>query len=500
MGWNRISATGSTFTSALRRRGLTPVRLLLIAGALVLFSFPFIFPFTGAASRSLQVSGTPTPPPPNIGKLMVAFASASFSGAESATPANLEVTLSAASELTVTVDYQVSGGTATRGLNTGNGIDYILAAGTLTFDPGDTSKSISVNILNDGLAEADETIVVDLSDPSNAALGDPAAHTYTILDDDAVPTVAFAAANSSAAESAPVVHLEVFLSSPSELPVTVDYQVAGGTAIGSGFDYTLTDGTLTFAQGETSQTIAVTNVDDSLDEPDETAVVTLSNPNNATLGSLTVHTYTILDNDGLPTVTFALASSSAAELVTQAIIEVTLSAPSELTAKVDFAVTGGTGIGAGIDYTLTAGTLTFVPGDVSESLTITVLDDALVEPDESVVVALSDPINATLGGLATHTYIIRDNDFPVNRLGGDIAAGSGTGGNHINIGDGNTIGSIILGDGNTIGDVNINGDSEGRSTKGKRVKIIRTGSVTDANFCSGFRNHGQCVSWVARNH
>ena len=467
MRWNRISATGSTFTSALRRRGLTPVRLLLIAGALVLFSFPFIFPFTGAASRSLQVSGTPTPPPPDMGNPVVAFASASSSGVESTTPANLEVTLSAGSGLTVTVDYQVSGGTATRGVNTGSGIDYTLATGTLTFAPGDTSKSISFDILNDGLAEADETIVVKLSDPSNAALGNPTAHTYTILDDDSVPKVAFAAGNSSAAESAPTVTLEVILSAPSELPVTVDYQVAGGTAIGSGFDYTLADGTLTFAQGETSQTIAVTNVDDPLDESDETVVVTLLNPSNATLGSLTVHTYTILDNDGLPTVTFALASFSATELVTQAIIEVRLSAPSELTVMVDFEVTGGTSTGGGIDYTLTAGTLTFVPGDLSESITINVLDDALVEPDESVVVELLNPINATLGGLVTHTYIIRDNDFPGNGQGDD-GAGSGTGGNHINIGDGNTIGVIVIGDGNTVKDVDIGSSQEPREKDKRR--------------------------------
>ena len=460
MSWNKISTTRSIFTSALRRKGLTPVRLLLIAGAMVLFAFPFIFPFTGAASSPLNGSTTSTPPPDG-GTPVVAFASSSSSGAESTTPASLEVILSTPSGLTVTVNYQVSGGTATGGINTGSGIDFTLAAGKLTFAPGDTSESISVNILNDGLGEADETIVLNLSDPSNATLGEQTAHTYTILDDDGVPMVAFAAANSSAAESAPTVNLEVILSAPSELPVTVDFQVTDGTAIGSGFDYTLTDGTLTFAQGETSQTIAVTNVDDPLNESDETVVVTLSNPSNAVLGSLTFHTYTILDNDGLPTVSFALASFSATELVTQAIIAVNLSAPSELSAMVDFEVSGGTGTGEGIDYTLTAGTLTFAPGDITESITIIVRDDFLVEPDESVVVALLNPINATLGSLATHTYIIRDNDFPENGQDDD-GTGSGSGGNHINIGDGNTIGVIIIGDDNTVKDVNTGNSNRGR--------------------------------------
>ena len=248
MMWDRFSATGSTFTSALRRKGLTPVRLLLIAGAMLLFAFPFIFPFSGAASSPLNGSTTPTPPP-DAGIPVVEFTSASSGGAESATPATLEVILSAPSGLTVMVDYQVSGGTATGGINTGSGVDFTFAAGSLIFAPGDTSESISVNILNDGLGEADETIIFNLSNPSNATLGDQTAHTYTILDDDGLPTVAFAAANSSAAESAPTVQLEVILSAPSELPVTVDFQVAGGTAAGNGFDYALTDGTLTFAAG-----------------------------------------------------------------------------------------------------------------------------------------------------------------------------------------------------------------------------------------------------------
>ena len=125
MMWDRFSATGSAFTSALRRRGLTPVRLLLIAGAMLLVAFPFIFPFSGAASSALNGSTTPTPPP-NAGNPVVEFTSASSSGAESATPATLEVILSAASSLTVTVDFQVSGGTAKQGLNTGSGIDYVV--------------------------------------------------------------------------------------------------------------------------------------------------------------------------------------------------------------------------------------------------------------------------------------------------------------------------------------------------------------------------------------
>ena len=154
-----------TFVNTLRGLGLTPVRLVLVGGALALLSLPFVF-VAQAAESPLQTIPA------------VAFASAASSGAESTTPANLEVTLSAASELTVTVAYAVTGGTAT------GGVDYtLLGTGTLTFVPGDTSETVAITIVDDALDEADEIIEVTLSNPSNATLGG-AVHTYTILDND----------------------------------------------------------------------------------------------------------------------------------------------------------------------------------------------------------------------------------------------------------------------------------------------------------------------------
>ena len=70
----------------------------------------------------------------------------------------------------------------------------------------------------------------------------------------------------------------------------MDYTITG-TATGSGTDYTLANGTLTIPAGSTSGTITIASiVDDTLDEVDETVIVTLSNPSNATLGSDDAHT------------------------------------------------------------------------------------------------------------------------------------------------------------------------------------------------------------------
>ena len=105
------------------------------------------------------------------------------------------------------------------------------------------------------------------------------------------------------------------LSAASSQNITVDYAVTG-TATGSGTDYTLANDTLTISAGNTIGTITIGSIaDDSLDEANETVIITLSNPSNATLGSNSVHTYTITDNENTPTIDFLNISSSGAESV-----------------------------------------------------------------------------------------------------------------------------------------------------------------------------------------
>ena len=113
------------------------------------------------------------------------------------------------------------------------------------------------------------------------------------------PQVAFTFASSSGDESNSPVNFAVSQSAVSESDVTVDYAVTGGTAIGGGMDYILAAGTATILAGQTTTNITASVVDDIMTEPDETIIVTLSNPINATLGTNTTHTYTILDNDPL---------------------------------------------------------------------------------------------------------------------------------------------------------------------------------------------------------
>ena len=99
-------------------------------------------------------------------------------------------------------------------------------------------------------------------------------------------------------EDAGTINIDVLRSGGSDGIVTVDYATADGTATDPD-DYTATSGTLTFADGDISETIAIPIINDGDSEPDEDFAVMIQNATNgATLGTLTSSTVTIAANDG----------------------------------------------------------------------------------------------------------------------------------------------------------------------------------------------------------
>jgi chitinase len=213
-------------------------------------------------------------------------------GGDGTAAATFTVRLSAPSGRPVTVSYATADGTATQGA------DYIAAAGTLTFAPGETQKTVSVTVLADNVVEPAATFFVRLSNPQYATLANAQA-TGTILDSSPAPPtlsigdVTVTEGNSGTSSAV----FTVRLSSASTQPVTVAYTTADGTALANS-DYLPASGTLTFAPGVTVMTISVPIIGDLVPEPTETFRVVLSQPTNATL-AVSQATGTILDNDGL---------------------------------------------------------------------------------------------------------------------------------------------------------------------------------------------------------
>ena len=186
------------------------------------------------------------------------------------------VTLSPASTGTVTVNVATANGTATAGS------DYTAASGTLTFTPGQTSKTVTVNVAGDTIKETNETFTVNLSGASGATIFD-AQGVGTILNDDGpvlrITDRSLAEGNTGTAAFT----FTVTLSPASTGTVTVNYATANGTAA-AGSDYAAVPSTpLTFAPGQTSKTVTVNVAGDTTAEANETFTVNLSGASGATI-------------------------------------------------------------------------------------------------------------------------------------------------------------------------------------------------------------------------
>lgn len=338
-----------------------------------------------------------------------------------ATAATATVTLSAASSKTVTVAYSTGGGTATPTT------DYASTSGTLTFAPGEASKTINLSVIGDALDEINETFNITLADPTNATIGDGTG-VVTITDDDAQPTLSLGTApvvSEGSGTDANTLDFVVGLSAPSGRNISVTLTPSAGTATAS-TDFTAAPITVTFAPGETTKTASVPVTADAVDEDNETVTATLSAPTNATLGTPSTQAGTITDDDEAPTIT--ISNATAAEGGT-ATFTITLSAASSKQVTVKATSASGSAT-AGSDYTtLPTTTITFAPGETTKTVAVTTTQDSLDESDETFTVSLTEPANATLGTPASGTGTITDNDDAPTLSIADKSVAEGTGAN-----------------------------------------------------------------------
>ncbi len=188
----------------------------------------------------------------------------------------------------VTVGYTTTDGTAQAGT------DYQATSGTLTFNPGETSKDVNVPVIGDTLAEGNEVFFLN-STGLSAGFVNRAPGEAVIIDDEGSAALSLGAATYSVNENGGSVDVLVKRVG-SSTPVTVDYATMDGSAV-AGSDYTTKTGTLSFAANETDKTVNIPVLNDAQNEPDETFSFKLSNPVNVVLGSPNVAVITIQDDD-----------------------------------------------------------------------------------------------------------------------------------------------------------------------------------------------------------
>ena len=370
-----------------------------------------------AGSAVGGTSGEANAPGEGAGEVVSLLTARAVRVAESAGRAVFSVTFGEAAA----VAYATTDGSAVAGE------DYAATSGVLTMPDG--NGTISVPIANDLLDEADETLTLTLSDPSNPRLV-VATATVVIVDDDATPSLSIG--DASVAESAEALSFAVTLSAVSGRMVSVAYATSDGTAA-AGLDYVATSGTLVVPAGESTATILVPILQDAVGEFAETFTLALSDPTNAAVPA-GLATATIIDNDETVAgdgsddgmAVLAIANASVAEGGAGVTLAVTLSEVSGREVSVAYATVDGSAV-AGEDYEGTSGVLVIPAGGSAATITVPVLDDTLDEVDETFTLALSNPTGATAPADPATAVIIDDDDPPALSVAGATAVESGDG-------------------------------------------------------------------------
>ena len=312
-------------------------------------------------------------------------------GNSGVTNAVFSVSLTPQSGRSVTVQYAT-----TQDGNATSGVDFRVASGTLTFQPGETNKNVVVEVLGDLLHEGTESFFVALSNPMNATVLIPQAQ-GRIFDDEAAPVISiqdatFVQEGNTGSTNAT---FQVTLSAASAQIVTVNFTTSSATAL-AGTDFAGKTNIVTFSPGgPLVQSIAVEVIGDNLSEPDETFIVNLSDPVGATLGRNHA-TGTITDDDMVIGISITDAAISEPDLgFTNMVFNVSLSAASSEVISVAYVTLDNTAQAEG-DYASAFGILTFPPGVTNHTIAVRVHADLVHEVEENFLVLLSEPKNAVI--------------------------------------------------------------------------------------------------------
>jgi hypothetical protein len=337
-------------------------------------------------------------------------------------PATFTVTLASPSASTVTVDYSTANGTATAPA------DYqVIATTQLVFNPGDVSKTITVNVNGDTLDEPDETYLVNLTNASNAAIVDNQGQ-GTITDDDVPPALTVTDVSANEGNGGPTTFsFTVHLLAPALTGgVTFDISTADGTAqdgtpAGEDTDY-VTRSVIgaTIPAGQQDYTFDVTVNGDMKIEPNETFFVNVTNISGATLTGGDGQGLGTIQNDDSPTLSIndvIATEGNTGTKIFQFTVSLSLPAPAG-GVTFDIATADGTAqddnpATEDNDYVArTLTTQTIPEGSQTYTFDVTVNGDLFVEPDETFFVNVTNVSGATSGdtvGLGT----IQNDDTPL---------------------------------------------------------------------------------------
>lgn len=308
--------------------------------------------------------------------------------------------------VTGTLNYDTNADVTITGLNVV--FNPTTGQGTLTIPAGYSSQSITYSLIDDNKSEDIEYSYITLGVPTNATLGNNSTFTLTVTDNDTESTVEFTTISQTVGENAGAATVSISLDKPTGKLITIPIIIGGSASYGS--DHGLNLLQVSIPAESSSFDINFSILSDTISESDETITITLGSPTNATLGTNTVHTVTITDNDDPPYVIFTNSFSVKNESDGTVDIELTLTEAAELDVTVDYTVSGTATNDE--DFVLSNGSVTILAGETTATISVIIIDDLVAEGDETLELTLSNPVNAYLSPALTYTMIIKDNETP----------------------------------------------------------------------------------------
>ncbi len=288
-----------------------------------------------------------------------------------------------------------------------NGVDYVSPSGALTIPAGQTSADVVVTPIDDLLLEGDESVTLTLTQNPGYDVGNSSSATLFIRDNEKV-SVSITAATASASEPGSAFgSFRISRGSVVNGNLTVNLAISGTATPGA--DYVPLDNAVLIPDGSSFVTVDLIPFDDLHIEPTEDVILTLVASTNYNLGAPNQARVTIDDDDSanVPAVGFTFNASSVLESESPG-ISVSLSYTSAVPVTVNYRWLGGTA--SNNDFSLPLGPLTFEPGERAKSIPLLINDDSVVEPNETIRIALFDPVGVTHDGNKIHTYTIIDDD------------------------------------------------------------------------------------------
>ena len=290
-----------------------------------------------------------------------------------------------------------------------NGLDYEILTGSATIPAGAASVEVAIKARNDSLLEGDESVILALAANAAYNVGTPSTATLFLRDDEK-PTVTIIATDRTASEPGDDKgSFEISRGSAGASPLTVNLAISGKAIPGA--DYVPLDNPVVIPAGARSITLEVIAFDDLHNDTNEFVIVTLQSSTDYNVGVPNQASVEIVDDDfnnNVPAVGFTFSSSSAEESSSPG-VSVSLSVTSAAPVTVDFKVIGGTA--SSNDFSLPQPSpMVFNPGERAKSIPIKIVNDSTIEPNETIRLALFNPIGATLDGIKIHTYTILDDD------------------------------------------------------------------------------------------